>query len=138
MDFCEDNEAMIKICKSGFSQRLRHASRTHRVDVAFIVERFQNDPYMTIVPTASADQAADIYTKRFTDPMKWIELLYLNNTVDDSKFWQAKGLDEYLKSVTGIAPDRRGGCKIKKTKDGADSTGRSLKENVKNHVKEPI
>ena len=34
LDFAEDNEAMIKICRNAGSQRLRHTSRTHRVNIA--------------------------------------------------------------------------------------------------------
>ena len=128
MQLMEDNEAMIKIMKSGCSQKLRHASRTHRVNVSFIVERFQTDPYMAVVPTHTDDQAADMYTKRFTDPVKWCDLLYLNNTFDTDKLWKSKSLDDYVQSVTGMKPDRS--PKVKRDKDGniKIAPGRSLKQ----------
>ena len=82
MDFAEDNEAMIKICRNAGSQRLRHTSRTHRVNTNFIAEQFQANTHICLYAVQSADQAADIYTKRFIDPIKWFQLLYLNNIVD--------------------------------------------------------
>ena len=61
LDFCEDNEAMIKICKSGMSQKLKHVSRTHRINIGWVAERFRDDPFILVLPTKSQDQAADIY-----------------------------------------------------------------------------
>ncbi len=39
-EFKEDNEAVIKICRSGGSQKLMHMNKTHRVDAASIAEQF--------------------------------------------------------------------------------------------------
>ena len=92
----EDNEAMMKICKSGQSQKMRHLGRTHRVSIQSIVELFQNDPSVKMEATKTIDQAADIYTKRFIDPRKWQQLLYLNNIVDPDTYWEAADLNEYI------------------------------------------
>ena len=42
------NEAMIKICKSGHLAKMRHLSRTHKVNIAFTAERFREDPNICI------------------------------------------------------------------------------------------
>ena len=68
--FAEDNEAMIKIRKSGHLRKMRHLSRTHKVNAAFMAEIFREDPNILLDPCKSIDQAADIYTKRFTEPRK--------------------------------------------------------------------
>ena len=102
---------MIKIAQKGCSQSLRHLSRTHRVNICFIAERFACDPNIKIVTTKSDDQAADIYTKRFTDPIKWGQLLYLNGIVDPKAFWSSSSLDAYLVSQTGVGYVKRGGKK---------------------------
>ena len=38
VDFMEENEAVVKICRSRNSQKLMHLPRTHRVDASFIAE----------------------------------------------------------------------------------------------------
>lgn len=99
LDFAEDNEAIIKMCRSGHMATMRHVSRTHRVNLASISERFQQDPYITLLPTGTDDQAADLYTKRRMDPRKWFQLLYLNNLIDPFTFCQSPSLDDALRSM---------------------------------------
>ena len=43
LNFYEDNQSTIKIIESGYSQQMRHISRTHRVDLAWLKERFEKD-----------------------------------------------------------------------------------------------
>jgi hypothetical protein len=86
----EDNEAMIKIMKSGQSQKMRHLNRTHKVDLAFMIETIESDPFITVRYIGTTDQAADIYTKRFTDAAKWMQLLFMNNVVDKDKFYACR------------------------------------------------
>ena len=50
------------------------------------------------------NMAADMYTKRFTDPRKWVSLLYLNNIVDVDKFWAAPSYKTYIETTTKGAP----------------------------------
>ena len=38
----EDNEAVIKMCIKGRSPNLRHISRTHRVDLDWLIERIKS------------------------------------------------------------------------------------------------
>ena len=40
--FHEDNQAMIAVCGSGKNPTMRHLGRTHKVDVAWLHERFSN------------------------------------------------------------------------------------------------
>ena len=78
--FKEDNEAVIKICKAGGSMKLQHMNRTHRIDASLVAEQFgdpDKDKPCVLEYTHSEDQLADICTKRFTDPAKWLRLLYL-------------------------------------------------------------
>ena len=63
--FHDDNESMIKICKSGRNPTMRHTVRFHGVAVAWLKEQFDSGNYeLRYVP--SAQQAADIYTKGLT------------------------------------------------------------------------
>ena len=71
----EDNAATLTILKSGFSIQLRHASRTHRIDVASLAETIKARGM--IAEYCSTDhQAADALTK-VIQPMAWERLLQL-------------------------------------------------------------
>ena len=97
----EDNQAMIKICNNKNGHKLRHLSRTHRVNGAFINECVHEPRHCISIKTCKTyDMAADFCTKRFTDARKWDRLLYLNNIVDPALFWKAGSLDEYLEAMT--------------------------------------
>ena len=80
-------------------------------------------------PTKSMDQAADIYTKRFTDPHKWMQLCYLNNLVHTPTFFakDTKNLDDYFAKYVKQAniPPARGG---KSNADWWDKSGNILPE----------
>ena len=104
LTIAEDNEAMMKICKSGNITKLRHLSRTHRVNIAFVLERLNSDENIELVRVETNNMAADIYTKRFTDPKKWASLLYMNNIVDVDKFWKAPSYKTYIETTTKGAP----------------------------------
>ena len=114
---------MIKICRNAGSQRLRHTSRTRRVHTAFIAEQFQAMTQVCLYAVQSADQAADMYTKRFTDPVKWFQLLYLNHIIDPATFWKAKISDDY------VAPVK---VKQKVPKAGGPQTTTPLAESKRN------
>ena len=60
---------------------MRHIGRTHGVSVAWMFERFQQDDY-SLGYCDTADQAADIYTKAFSDPLKWKHACELAGVVD--------------------------------------------------------
>ena len=65
----EDNQATIKILRKGYSNKLRHLSRHHKLDIGSIHDILQ-DPNVEIEYVESANQAADIFTKNLP-PMKW-------------------------------------------------------------------
>ena len=110
LEIAEDNEAMIKICRSGRSQKLAHLPRTHKVSCAFISERMDQDPNISLQVTRSEDQAADLYTKRFDNPHLWLRLLTLNNIVHPSCFWSATSLADYFaKVISSGYPTKPGG-----------------------------
>ena len=101
LDLMEDNQSMIKICNNQNWHKLRHLSRTHRVNGAFINECI-HEPHHAIklVGCKTDDMASYIGTKRFTDAKKWHKLLYLNNILDTKTFWKAPSLTKYLDKVT--------------------------------------
>ena len=110
VEFMEDNEAVVKICRSGNSQKLMHLPRTHRVDASFIAECTQELNICKIGHAHTDNQAADICTKRFTDPPKWLKLLYLINVVSD-RFWTADTFSRLINDfcVKDHCPNRPGG-----------------------------
>ena len=67
----EDNEAAIKVMNSGKNPTMRHMQRTHGLDLAWLTEQFQKGDYrIEYSPTRS--MFADVFTKAFTDRLKWI------------------------------------------------------------------
>ena len=76
----EDNEATIKMIKSGKFSAMRHVGRTHRVDLAWLHEVVEGkEVSMSYIETDK--QAADIFTKPFTDSQKWGNACRLINHV---------------------------------------------------------
>jgi hypothetical protein len=69
LEVCEDNQATIMIVKKGYSPKLRHVSRTHKVNLACLSEHFGADN-ISIRYISTDDQAADIFTKGL-EPQKW-------------------------------------------------------------------
>ena len=71
----EDNAATLSILHSGYSVKLRHASRTHRIDLASLAELI-NERHMQPEHVNSEDQSADALTK-VIQPILWDRLLQL-------------------------------------------------------------
>ena len=69
LEVLEDNQATIQIVKAGFSQKLRHIQRTHKVNLSSLAEQFECDD-VSISYVDTAEQAADIFTKAL-EPQKW-------------------------------------------------------------------
>ena len=65
----EDNEATIKVIRKGYSSKLRHVSRTQRVNIASIHEAI-SEPNVILQYVETTKQAADVFTKSL-DPQKW-------------------------------------------------------------------
>ena len=71
----EDNEATIKVAKKGYSAKLRHVLRTHKVNISSIKEVLDTDN-VVIEHVKTEFQAADIFTKALA-PQKWANALDL-------------------------------------------------------------
>ena len=86
MTFHEDNQAAIYVCKNGRNPTSRTLGRTHGVCVAWLHENFTNGHFDLIYEKTDA-QAADIFTKGFTDQVKWEHACRNINHVDPAIFW---------------------------------------------------
>jgi hypothetical protein len=75
MRLLEDNAATLSILHSGYSVRLRHASCTHRIDVASLADLIQQRG-MQPEHVGTGEQAADGMTK-VVAPMSWERLIQL-------------------------------------------------------------
>ena len=93
----EDNQAVCKICKAGGSSKLAHLSRTHRINAASVADTFLRN-IANLIYERTENMAADIGTKRFTDPLSWVKVLYLVQIVTDS-FWTAPDYKSYMASL---------------------------------------
>ena len=81
----EDNTATIKVLKKGYSSKLRHVQRTHKLNLGVVKEAIDDQSvYLEHVETTK--QAADIFTKDLA-PAKWpaaLELLGIKTPVAES------------------------------------------------------
>ena len=50
---------------------IRHMNRTHRVDVRALHDTFKREPTMQLRKIGTNEQAADMFTKPFTNEEKW-------------------------------------------------------------------
>jgi hypothetical protein len=87
----EDNEATIKIIRKGYSPKMRHINRTHKVNLARLAEEFNADgSRVTVEYVNTSEQAADIFTKAVA-PQKWSDALrMLNIWMKAPPLWKAK------------------------------------------------
>eukprot|EP00439_Symbiodinium_sp_Y106_P026682 s402_g3.t1 len=71
--FFQDNETVLAILKSGYSPKLRHLGRVHRVNVASMAEIFEQEDFSATYVN-SKDQLANGLTK-VIPPAEWPEML---------------------------------------------------------------
>ncbi len=79
----QDNEATIKIIENGWSAKLRHVLRTHKVNLGSLSEQFEC-PNIHLNPVNTKEQAADIFTKNL-QPAMWpaaLEMLRMVRKLD--------------------------------------------------------
>ena len=74
----EDNEAVIKMCLKGRSPALRHASRTHRVDLDWLIERIKVDLGIQMKYVGTNQQMADMLTKASFTVQRWDGMLKMH------------------------------------------------------------
>ena len=85
--FHEDNQAMIRVCRTGKNPNMRHLGRIHRISVAALYELLgdpDRDNNIHLFYEESHKMAADIYTKHFTDEKKWRNATTLINVIEVS------------------------------------------------------
>ena len=75
----EDNQACILVAEAGFSAKLRHVSRTHKVNISSIKDELKKE-YSHLDYIDTKKQKADIFTKA-VEPQKWMNALELLNIV---------------------------------------------------------
>ena len=79
------------MCIKGRSPNLRHMSRTHRVDLDWLIEQIKVDAGINLKFVGTNEQMADMLTKAsFTIP-KWKSLLRLHQIGD---FKREKGKEK--------------------------------------------
>ncbi|CAE7029195.1 GIP [Symbiodinium natans] len=71
----QDNSAVIQIVHAGYSPKLRHVSKTHRIDLSSLYEVYE-DPYVRLTYINTDKQRADIFTKALA-PAKFPAALQL-------------------------------------------------------------
>ena len=71
----EDNQATILVVRKGYSPKLRHITRTHKVNLSGLSEVFREDS-AELEYCQTDSQAADIFTKALP-PQKWAPALRL-------------------------------------------------------------
>ena len=71
-----DNEAMLQVIKTGRNPTMRYLARTHRVSVAWLHEVYASGVFAFKYKETKL-MAADIFTKPFSNPQKWLEVIQL-------------------------------------------------------------
>ena len=75
LEVLEDNQATIACVQKGYSPKLRHILRTHKVNLASLHDVFEAE-HITLEYINTQLQAADIFTKAL-EPQKWDNALRL-------------------------------------------------------------
>ena len=86
LQVAEDNDAARIMVSTGKNQKIRHLSRTHRVNLAWLFELARSDT-LNIKYRDTKRQAGDIFTKGFTNPQKWWHATFNISHVFPSEFW---------------------------------------------------
>ena len=73
----QGNASVIQIVHGGYSAKLRHLKKVHKLNLSALYELF-NDPQVTLQYIKSAPQRADPFTKAL-EPCKWTAALELLN-----------------------------------------------------------
>ena len=71
-----DNSPMLEIIRTGRNLTIRHLSKTKGISVAWLHEICSKEDVMLRYISTSL-MAADIFTKTFTDKIKWVHLCML-------------------------------------------------------------
>ena len=82
LEVFEDNNATITVVRKGYSSKLRHINRTHKVNLSSLSEMFAK-PGITLQYVATKEQAADIFTKGLS-PGLWDSALKMLGIITDT------------------------------------------------------
>ena len=91
--FEEDNAAAIRVIESGKNPTIRHLSRTHKVDLAWLHENFLSKQFIMRYCDTSR-QSADIFTKAFPNAQKWRHALQLIAHIRPDLFWRGEDAEK--------------------------------------------
>ena len=80
----EDNQATAKIVRSGKFKAMRHVKRTHGVQLSFLSEQLKAGTF-TLEDCHTRVMCADIFTKHFTDKLKWRHATQLIGVVENKQ-----------------------------------------------------
>ena len=84
--FHEDNQAMIRVIKSGRNPTMRYLHRTRRISMAVLHEMLTGKvdvcKQLAVEYTSSSSMAAGMLTKAFSDKSKWRVALEAINMFD--------------------------------------------------------
>ena len=83
---------------------MRHLKRTHGVNVAWLAEQFARSD-VQLVYERSVRMSADIFTKAFSDPLKWRAVCELILVLDESRLSDT----EFLTALLSTPPSLSGG-----------------------------
>ena len=78
--FLEDNMAMLQCVKSGKNPTMRHLSRTHRISIAWISERYREGDFI-FHHESGERMPPDVFTKMFENGAKWVAARQLVNVI---------------------------------------------------------
>ena len=70
MEVWEDNQTCASIVRTGKTNELRHVHRVHGVNICAVHDSFAKKLFK-LKDCHTKAQAADIFTKYFTDPIAW-------------------------------------------------------------------
>ena len=74
VNYRQDNQAVVQILETGYSAKLRHAPRVHRVNVSSVHEVLQDEHMHAVWYTQTSEQIANGLTKVIT-PAEWPAML---------------------------------------------------------------
>ena len=101
LEIKQDNQATIVVAKKGYSHKLRHVIRHHKVDLGSIREILER-PDTDIAYIRSILQAADVFTKALP-PFKWLPALrMLNLRIDKVEGDPSDAARDILSKITEL------------------------------------
>ena len=79
----QDNTATIQVINNGFSAKLRHLGKTHKININGLYDIFRLEEDVALQHCPTDMQSADIFTKNL-EAHKWSHALSMVGIVPDS------------------------------------------------------